>query len=105
MAKRNPKSQGKEVEPKGRVTIEETPSKTRLSFDPATTMRALHEDPNQKVRDKSMESHHVNRFVFKVNNTLSVTRVFMNKDPKKSQDLEARTVRMEIDEVKTSRAE
>lgn len=105
MADRSPKAQGEEVKPEGRETIEEMPSETRFSFDLATTMRALYKDPSQKVKDESTEAHRVSWFVFKVNNTLLVTRVFMNKDLEKSQDWEARIVRIENGEVKTTGAE
>lgn len=48
MVERSPESQGNEVKPGGRVIVEEAPSMTRLSFDLTATLRALHEDPNQK---------------------------------------------------------
>lgn len=46
MAGRNPKAQGEEVELKGAMTIDEALSKTKLIFDLATTIRALHKDPS-----------------------------------------------------------
>ena len=43
--------------------------------------------------------------MFKVNNTLSITRLFLNKDPEKPQDLEAHTLKAQIDEVSTTEPE
>lgn len=34
----------------------------------------------------------------------TVTRVFLNKDPKKSQDVETQTLKIEIGKVKNTRA-
>lgn len=68
MARRSPKAWGEEVKLEGVVTIDEAPLKTKLTFDLVASTRALHEDPNQRVKDKSTETHHVSRFVFNVNN-------------------------------------
>lgn len=57
------------------------------------------------MEDESKETHYVSKFVFKVNNTLYITKVSLNKDPKKSQDLEAHTWKTEISEVRTTGAE
>ena len=73
--------------------------------DIAALVRSLHKDPNLRTRDESTNTHYVSRFVFKVNNTLSVTKFSLNKDPKKPQDLEAHTLKAQINEVKTTRAE
>lgn len=43
--------------------------------------------------------------MFKVNNTLSITKVFMNKNPEKSQEMRAQTLKMKIDQIWTTGAE
>lgn len=68
-------------------------------------MRSLHVDPSLRARDKSTDAHYVSRFVFKVNNTFFVTRVSLNRDPEKPQDLEAHTLKNETDEVKSTGVE
>lgn len=84
MVERSPRAQEEEVKMEGVVTMDEAPPKTKLSFDLATSMSALHTNPSQRVEDESTETHHVSRFVFKVNNTLFVAKVFLDKDLKKS---------------------
>jgi len=75
------------------------------TVDIAAEIRAQHVDPSMRVRDESTDTHYVSRFVFKVNNTLSVTRLFLNKDPEKPQDLEAHTLKAQIGEVSTTEPE
>lgn len=65
----------------------------------------LHEDSSQRVEDESTETHYVSKFIFKANNTLSITKVLLNKDLEKSQDLEADTLKIKIGEVETTRVE
>jgi len=103
MVETNPKTQKQEVELEGEVIVNEASSIARLTFDLAALMMAGHEDRDQTVHNESTKTHYVNRFVFKVNNTLSVTKVFTNKDPEKSQDMEVRTLKTEIGDVKTTR--
>lgn len=83
------------------MIVDETPSRTRFTFKLVASMRALHEDPGQRVEDESTNTHNVSRFVFKVNSMLLVTKVSLNKDQEKFQDLEAQTLKAEIDKVKT----
>lgn len=87
MAKVNPKGQKKEVKLEGELTIGEVPSRTRLTFDLVTSMRALHEDHGQKEKDESIKTYYLSRLIFKINNTPFITIIFMNKDPKKSPRL------------------
>ena len=83
------------------MTNDGASSRTRLTIDLAALMRARHEGCDRTIHDESTETHYINWFVFKVNNTLSITRVFTNKDPEKSQDMRAHTLKIEIDEIKT----
>ena len=105
MAEVSPKTQMQEVELEGEVTDDGASSRTRLIFDLAALMRAGNEGCEQTIHDESTETYYVNRFVFKVNNTLSVTRVFTNKDHEKSQDMRAQTLKAEIGDVKTTGVE
>jgi len=97
--------QQKEVKPKRVLTTDEASSRKKSSFDLAASIRALHKDPAQRVEDESTKTHYVSKFAFKVNNTLSITKVSLKKDPKKSLDLEVHTLKTEIGEVRTTRAE
>jgi len=78
-------------------------NKFNINF--AALMRESHEDPSQKGKNESTETHYVRKFIFKVNNTLSITKVFLDKDSEKSQDLEAHTQNMEIGKIETIGAE
>jgi len=75
------------------------------TVDLAVEIRAEHADPSMRVRNESTDTHYVSRFVFKVNNTLSVTRLFLNKDLEKPQDLEAHTLKAQIGEVSITEPE
>lgn len=81
MAEMNSKTQEKDMRLEGEMNVDDTPSRTRLTFNLATSIRALHEDPDQRVKDESTKTHYMSRFIVKVNNTLFVTRISMNKDP------------------------
>lgn len=53
------------------------------------------------MEDESKKTHYVSWFVFKVNKTQYITRVSLNKDPKKSQVVGTQTLKVEISEVNT----
>jgi len=75
------------------------------NVDIAVEIRSLHADPILRTRDESTDTHYVGKFMFKVNNTFSITKVSLNKDPEKPRDLEAHTLKAQINKVKTTRAE
>lgn len=104
MAEMNSKVQEKEVRVEGEVNVDETPSATRFTFELVASMRVLHKDPGQRVKDESTKTHYVSRFIFKVNNTLSITRVSLNKNLKESHELEAQMLKSEIGKVETTKA-
>ena len=84
------------------LTIDNASPSRKHNVDIAALVRSLHEDPSLRTRDESTNTHYVSRFVLKVNNTLSVTKVSLNKGPKKPQDLEAHTLKAQTNEVKTT---
>jgi len=104
MAEPNLEAPKQEGETRKGMTIGNASPRQKHNVDIATLIRSLHEDPNLRARDESTNTHYVSRFVFEVNNTLSVTKVALNKDPEEPQDLEARTLRIETDDVKTTGA-
>lgn len=102
MAEASPNTSKQEVELEGEVIDDGASSRIRLTIDLAALMRGGHEGRDWVAHDESTATHYVNRFMFKFNNTLSVTRVFTNKDPEKSQDMRAQTLKEKIGEVKAT---
>lgn len=80
----------KKVVPEVVVTVDGALSK-KFNIELAAMIRALHEDLGQRVKDESTKTQYISKFILKVNNTLLVTKVVLNKDPKKSHELEAHT--------------
>jgi len=105
MDKPNTRTSKQEDETKKGLIMDNASPSRKHNVNIAALVRSLHEDPSLRTRDESTNTHYVSRFVFKVNNTLSVTKVSLNKDPKKLQDLEAHTLKAQINEVKTTGAE
>jgi len=84
MIETNFEMKGKKIELEQVGSNKGTSSNKRFNINLATLMRASHEDLSQRVKNESTKTHYVSKFIFKVNNTLSVTKVFLNKDLDKS---------------------
>jgi len=105
MDKPNTRTSKQEDETRKDLIMDNASPSWEHNVDIAALGRSLHEDPRLRTRDESTNTHYESRFVFKVNNTLSITRVSLNKDSKKPQDLETHTVKAQINEVKTAGVE
>lgn len=92
MVELNLKTLEREIKPREVMTTNDASLSQKANVDLAALMRTLHEDPNLRIRDQSTKTHYMSRFVFKVNSTLSITKVSLNKDLTKSQDLGAHTL-------------
>jgi len=105
MVKPNPKTPKREVKTEEVMTTSNASPSQKNNVDIIALIRTLHEDLSLRIKDESTNNYYVSRFMFKVNNTLSITRVSLSKDPKKLQDLEVHILKTETDKVKTTRAE
>lgn len=65
----------------------------------------MHKYLIKRVEYELKETHYVRKYIFKANNTFSITRVFLKEYPKKYQDLESHTLKIKSSEVKNTGVE
>lgn len=79
MVKPNPDSPKQEGEIEGGMTTSDTSPRQRHNAHIISLVILLHEDPSLRARNESTNTHYVSRFIFRVNNTLSITKFALNK--------------------------
>jgi len=103
MARASFEMKREKIKQKEVATTDGASSKKKTNIDLAAMIRTSHEDPSQMMKYEYTKTHYVSKFIIRVNNTLTVTKVLLNRDPKASQDLEAHTQTMVIGKIKASK--